>query len=215
MKERNDKKALIIVAHPDDETLWAGGTILNHLSWNWSIVSLTRKSDQERSENFKRALNFYGAKGKMGDMDDGPDQKPLRILEIKTVITSLLDDKKFDVILTHHPQGEYTRHLRHEETAAAVIHLWHEEILETKELWLFAYEDGGRNYFPKAIKNNTYTVKLKGNIWEQKYHLITEVYKFTKDSWESQTTPKEESFVILKDPAKAIELLEQYTKINL
>jgi LmbE family N-acetylglucosaminyl deacetylase len=27
------KNVAIIVAHPDDETLWAGGTILNHPYW--------------------------------------------------------------------------------------------------------------------------------------------------------------------------------------
>jgi LmbE family N-acetylglucosaminyl deacetylase len=37
------KNVAIIVAHPDDETLWAGGTILNHPSWKCFIISHVSK----------------------------------------------------------------------------------------------------------------------------------------------------------------------------
>ncbi len=212
MKDKNNiKKALIIVAHPDDETLWAGGTILSHPSWKWLVVSLTRESDKERSENFKKALNVFGANGKMGDLDDGPEQMPLSMDEVKDNILSLLNERRFDVIITHHPAGEYTRHLRHEETAVAVIHLWHDEIIETRELWFFAYEDGGKSYFPRAIKDHTSHRVLPENIWRQKYDLIRNVYGFKEDSWEAQTTPREESFIKIKDPVQAMKLLKQYT----
>jgi LmbE family N-acetylglucosaminyl deacetylase len=39
----NSKKSIsvvLIVAHPDDETLWAGGTMLNHPLWNFFVVCL-------------------------------------------------------------------------------------------------------------------------------------------------------------------------------
>lgn len=211
MKDKNDKKALIIVAHPDDETLWAGGMIIDHPSWNWSVICLTRKSDIKRSENFKKALKVFGATGKMGDMDDGPDQIPLNMDDIKNTIITLLNEKKFDVIITHHPAGEYTRHLRHEETSAAVIYLWHEKSIETKELWLFAYEDGGRSYLPRAIKESTEYVKLTENTWKQKYNLIRNIYGFKEDSWEVRTTPREESYIKIKDSVQAMALLKQYT----
>lgn len=203
-----EKKALIIVAHPDDETLWAGGIILDNFSWKWNIVTLTRESDKERSEKFDKVLNFLGAKGKMGDMDDGPEQIPLDIPDVKKIILSLLDERTFDVIITHHPRGEYTRHRRHEETSAAVIQLWSEGELKTDELWLFAYEDGGRSYFPKAIKKEDTTyIELEENTWKQKYRMIRNIYGFREDSWEARTTPKEESFIKIEDPAQALDLL--------
>ena len=49
MDERSSKKVALIVAHPDDETLWAGGTILSHPAWDCFIVCLCRGSDPERA----------------------------------------------------------------------------------------------------------------------------------------------------------------------
>jgi LmbE family N-acetylglucosaminyl deacetylase len=106
MKDENETKALVIVAHPDDETLWAGGTILDNSSWKWTIISLTRERDRERAVNFNKAVYLFGATGKMGDLDDSPEQIPLDISAVKTVIISLLGERKFDVIITHHPAGE-------------------------------------------------------------------------------------------------------------
>ena len=71
------KTAAVIVAHPDDETLWAGGTILTHPGINWVILTLCRKSDPDRAPRFFKAIEQFGAKGLMADLDDGPDQKPL------------------------------------------------------------------------------------------------------------------------------------------
>jgi LmbE family N-acetylglucosaminyl deacetylase len=52
-----DKKTVaIIVAHPDDETLWADGTILEHPEWQCYIVSLCRKGDPDRAPKFVKTL---------------------------------------------------------------------------------------------------------------------------------------------------------------
>lgn len=210
MKNENEKKALVIVAHPDDETLWAGGTILENFSWKWTIVSLTRASDKERAANFNKALNFFGATGAMGDLDDGPEQNPLDTDAVKNAIISLLSERTFDVMITHHPAGEYTRHRRHEETSAAVIELLNERRLKTKELWLFAYEDGSRSYFPRAIKENTAYNELREDTWNRKYHLVRKIYGFKEDSWEAQTTPREESFIKIKGSVQAMDLLNKH-----
>ena len=130
----------------------------------------------------------------MGDLDDEPEQKPLSNHEVESAILNLLPQKHFDLIITHNPHGEYTKHLRHEETSKAVISLWNEGKISTDQLWAFAYEDGNKVYYPKAIENTSIYEVLEAPVWQKKYDLITNIYGFEKDSWEAKTTPKAESF---------------------
>ena len=183
------KNVAIIVAHPDDETLWAGGTILNHPEWQCFVVCLCRKNDEDRSSKFYNALKIYNSEGIMGDLDDGPEQKPLINNEVKQVILNLLPAKHFDLIITHNPAGEYTRHLRHEETGKGVINLWSEGKLSTGELWIFAYTDDNKKHYPRAVENASIYRKLTKRIWLRKYNIITETYGFEKGGFEAETTP--------------------------
>ena len=61
-----DSKCAVITAHPDDETLWAGGTILLHPDASWTIITICRKSDSDRAPKFFKALQKYDAQGAMG-----------------------------------------------------------------------------------------------------------------------------------------------------
>ena len=184
----------IIVAHPDDETLWAGGTILNNPSWQCFIVCLCRKNDTERANKFFEALKVLKAEGIMGDLDDGPEQTPLEDEEVEQAILRLLPPKHYDLIITHNPNGEYTRHHRHEEVSQAVLRLWDEGKISTTELWLFAYEDGNKAYYPQPLENATLYNILSKQIWQIKYAIMTETYGFKENSWEAITTPLAEAF---------------------
>jgi LmbE family N-acetylglucosaminyl deacetylase len=193
----------VIVAHPDDETLWAGGMLLDHPHYQWFTVCLCRGNDQDRAPKFYNALKILHSEGIMGELDDGPGQFPLDAKEVEGVILSLLPPKPFDLIITHSPLGEYTRHLRHEETGKAVINLWRSGKISTKELWIFAYEDGNKAYLPRPIKKATLYNKLSKHIWQKKHNIITQTYGFDKSSFEAKTTPLAESFWQFTDPTKA------------
>jgi LmbE family N-acetylglucosaminyl deacetylase len=194
MNSKESKSIAVIVAHPDDETLWAGGTILSHPTNKWFIVCLCRASDIDRSTRFYKTLKLLNADGIMGDLDDGPDQKPLSTIELENVIMQLLPATHFDLIITHDSRGEYTRHLRHEEVNKAVVSLWHSAKVTADKLWTFAYEDGKKAYFPKAIESADYYETLPEQVWLNKYNIITNTYGFDKHSWEAETTPKSEAF---------------------
>lgn len=185
---------LLIVAHPDDETLWAGGLMLLHPQTRWTVMTLTRKSDSDRAPKFNRVMDFLGAKGIMGDLDDGPEQKPLAEKEIRKTIQSLLPMDKFDLILTHSRWGEYTQHLRHEETSKAVLAMHTTGELPNKLIWMFAYEDGGGKYPPKASRDADIQIWLPDQILQEKYKIITEMYGFSADSFEAKCCPKQEAF---------------------
>ncbi len=204
-----DKKVVaIIVAHPDDETLWAGGLLIDHPSWEVFVACLCRKEDQERAQKFSRVMDYLGASWKMDNMDDGPEQKPLPEKLVVQKTLDLLPDKHFDLIITHSPDGEYTRHRRHEEVSRAVIKLWGSAKIQAKELWIFAYEDGNRMYLPKAITTGAVNYKLSTDTWQKKYNIITGIYGFDPDSWEAATTPKEEAFRQFIKPEDALALLD-------
>jgi LmbE family N-acetylglucosaminyl deacetylase len=188
------KEVAIIVAHPDDETLWAGGTILSHTQWNCFIISLCRGSDEDRSPKFRNALKMLNAEGIMGDMDDGPEQFPLKDVDVEQTILNLLPHRHFDLVITHNPNGEYTRHQRHEETGRAVIRLWHSGMLMTDRLWSFAYEDNNRNKYPEAVRDANLYLDLPEDIWLKKYRIITQTYGFKAGGFEAETTPHAESF---------------------
>jgi LmbE family N-acetylglucosaminyl deacetylase len=208
MDGKSHKTVAIIVAHPDDEILWAGGTILNNPHWNLSIISLCRKNDEDRSSKFCKVLKILNSQGIMGNLDDEPEQKPLETIEVEHHILDLLPEKHYDLIITHSPRGEYTKHLRHEEVSKAVIMLWNESIIKANELWAFAYEDGNKKYFPRPIEKASYFETLTNEIWIKKYKLITETYGFEKTSWEAMTTPKSEAFWVFNKANDAIEFLK-------
>ena len=194
MNNKTSKSVALIIAHPDDETLWAGGTIMNHPTWQWFIVCLSRSEDKDRSPKFYKALKALKAEGIMGDMDDSPELKPLDEKDLEQTILKLLPTKQYDLIITHNPSGEYTRHIRHEEVSKAVIKLWHADKISAKELWTFAYEDGGKQYFPKPIETATIYQTLTKQIWLRKYGIITKIYGFKENSFEATTTPLAEAF---------------------
>lgn len=188
------KTVAVIVAHPDDETLWCGGTILSHPSWSVFVMTLCRASDTNRAPKFFEALEVLRAQGKMADLDDDPGQKLLDEILVQGTILALLPQKHFDIIITHNPVGEYTRHIRHEEVSKAVIKLWHAGTISASELWTFAYEDGEKKYYPRPIETATIFHKLTKRIWLRKQSIITDIYEFENGSFEAETSPRAEAF---------------------
>lgn len=188
------KRAAVIVAHPDDELLWAGGTILTTRDWLWEVYALCRANDLDRASRFRCALRELRASGAISDLNDGTDQAPLKPSLVDSAIVALLPRREFDVILTHGPHGEYTRHRRHEETCRAVIRLWSAGMIETAEVWMFAYTDSDGRQLPVALHDAHRYNELPESVWNEKYRLITEVYGFAPESWEARATPRAEAF---------------------
>jgi LmbE family N-acetylglucosaminyl deacetylase len=190
----NFTKAAVIVAHPDDETLWSGGTILSYPNINWTILALTRKSDPDRAPKFFQAVELLNAAGFMSDLDDSLLQQPLSIDEIKSSILNIMCDRSFDLIITHNIEGEYTRHLRHEEVSKAVNELIEDKKLKCKRFLNFAYEDGQKKYLPKPRKNADLIFDLPQTIFARKKNIIIDTYGFSPDSFEGKVCSNLEAF---------------------
>jgi len=191
---------VVVVAHPDDEALWCGGWMLMHPDWDWRVVTLCRGSDPDRSRRFHASMSTLRATGRMGDLDDGPDQHPLADDDVDSAILSLLaESPRADLMLTHGPHGEYTRHLRHEECHRAVVRLWRSGSLRTRELWCFAYSDSGGGRCPQPSSSATRRVPLEPALLRAKRDLITGAYGFAADTWEVRCLPAVEAFTTVED----------------
>ncbi len=202
MKQEHQKVAAIIVAHPDDETLWAGGLLLTRRDFAWKILSLCRAGDPDRAPRFYEALKAYGASGEMADLDDGPEQCPLDMREVQGVLENTLGREKYDLVVTHGLWGEYTRHRRHEEVHQAVVDLWRKGRISTEEVRFFAYNDNSGGGLPTAIREAHFKFPLPRRVWDEKYRIVTQVYGFRPESWEAQTTPQWEGFWCFRKPAE-------------
>jgi hypothetical protein len=144
----------------------------------------------------------------MADLDDGTEQAPLPVKQVQETTARLLARTRYDLLLTHGPKGEYTQHRRHAECCQSVVELWRSGSIDTRRLWLFAYEDGGRAYLPKVRDDADRRDVLIDDVWLEKRRLITDLYGFAPESWEAQTTPREEGFWCFDSPDEAVKRLE-------
>ncbi|TFH18169.1 PIG-L family deacetylase [Candidatus Bathyarchaeota archaeon] len=202
----------VIVAHPDDETIWAGGLVLMNPDWRWHFISLCRGSDPDRAPRFIQAVHKLGGEGWIGDLDDGSEQTPLDEVKVRQTILSLLPNRDYDLVITHSPQGEYTRHRRHEECSKAVTMLWRNGLISIKELWMFAYRDsgkGGKDDLPQAIKTAHKIVHLSDYIQLKKHRIITDDYGFAPESYEANIVLGEEAFWCFHSPPQVREWLQE------
>lgn len=192
LKEK--KKALVIVAHPDDETIWMGGCLMKHKNFDWTIFSLCRASDQDRAPKFKRVCNHYNAHGVITDLDD-EEVLTLEesIPEIKKLLLDNVSFDDYDIIFTHGNNGEYG-HERHIGIHLAVQELINEGLIRG-QVFYFNYKndiEGEHRVIDKG--DSDIVIDLTGKELDEKKRIVSEMHGYPLDGIDVGYCTNPESF---------------------
>jgi LmbE family N-acetylglucosaminyl deacetylase len=145
---------LMIVAHPDDETLFGGGELLNHKG-EYKVVCLDYGNDMTRHREFLCAMEKLGVE--KWEHWDGEEYKTPTSYDAKKLIPKLqrlIVERNWEKIVTHNKDGEYG-HYRHKELHDLL------RLLKPQKLWVF----------DSCEKNKLDTMTLS-----QKSHILRECY---------------------------------------
>jgi LmbE family N-acetylglucosaminyl deacetylase len=189
-----EKEILVIIAHPDDETIWAGGTLLE-TKFKKTIISLCRKNDKDRAPKFEKICKILNSKGYMSDLDDleRGHYKKISKKDIIKRILKITKKKKYDFLYTHGKNGEY-EHIRHLGVHQVVNEMLEKRLLFAKKVFFFSYKKRGK--FCDINPDADILIRLKEPSFKVKKQLIQKIYGFKKGSFEERSCRNVEAFDI-------------------
>ncbi|PJE51188.1 MAG: hypothetical protein COV29_02855 [Candidatus Yanofskybacteria bacterium CG10_big_fil_rev_8_21_14_0_10_36_16] len=191
--------ALVIVAHPDDELIWMGGTILKYPEINWTIFTLCRSDDPDRAPKYEKVCRYYGAKGMISDLEDeGIMNIRQSVPEIEKRIIKYVPNKTYQWLFTHNVNGEYG-HIRHKGVHKAVKNLITSGKLTADNLFLFSYNMGKNGKYAVTDKERAdFVVNLNKQLHNKKLHVIQNIYGFLPPTFEVKSCHPVETFCKFK-----------------
>ena len=177
------RKILCIVAHPDDEVLGIGGTLIKHVSYG-DRVDIIILSEGEASKsvkierNAKRISNAKSCSNIIGSnlykIFDFPDQQLDRISHLKIVkkIENCVEKLKPDIIYTHHPSDINSDHQITAHTTLVAVRpiSYHKVVPEIRCFETPSSTDQAPSVEPYIFKPNFYV--CIENVWKKKIEAI-------------------------------------------
>lgn len=165
----NGYDSLMVVAHPDDETIWGGAHLLEG---RYVVVCITNGNNRTRRKEFQSVMNETGSVGLMlsfpdkthGKRDDWTSCQK----QIRQTIDTIVSRKDWSVIATHNPKGEYG-HIHHQMTSAATTDAVRKQDLDDRLYYFGTYvKEKNMN---KEKYQSYLTDELTGEVFTQKLSL--------------------------------------------
>jgi len=119
LRRLGNTSRVVIVAHPDDETFWAGLTLAS--DEGWGVMCLTHRSTPERRERYRAAVSALGCRGALLDLPDRhwDALSDFEHRQLEQVIDRILGRAGITDVMTHSPDGE-TGHPYHKLISSLV-----------------------------------------------------------------------------------------------
>ncbi len=175
----SEVNAVIIAAHPDDETIFCGGTMLSYPSWNWNIICVTMQQNTPRPQEFDSAMKMYKSFGvniksylTLNKPDDNQDLSSADYEDWKETIRKV--GLNPDIVFTHNVMGEYG-HKHHIAISKMVLELF-------TNVWKFVYP-GDPSITPQPQKSLLNSVPLDQNLLNKKKEIYDTCYKSQAYVW--------------------------------
>ncbi len=145
---------LMIIAHPDDELIFGSNLLLKYP--RWKVVCITNGSYNsmnkftlfltDRKKEFIDSMNTFKCSYEIWDYEDNKYNSNWNKNMITKQLNDLINEKNYDMIITHNLQGEYGN-LQHKKISE-IVHS-----LKPKNLYVFKKDKSRLNpYYSRALQ---------------------------------------------------------------
>lgn len=172
-------KALVLVAHPDDETIFCGGTMLRNPDWEWAVVCVTMQLSTPRLQEFRHAMDMFRGYGvnitsnqTLEQKDEGQELSAEEAEVWKVKIRDL--PQAPDIVFTHNTEGEYGH--PHHRSLNRIVH----ELFQN--VWEFICP-GAVNVTPQPFKATSNLMPLSQDILNKKTEIFNRSYTTQLNCW--------------------------------
>ena len=172
-------KALILTAHPDDETIFCGGALLQYPSWNWTVICVTMQLNTARPQEYTNAMAMYKALGvnivnslTLEQKDEGQELSIEELAQWKDLI--LKQNQNPDIVFTHNVEGEYG-HSHHKAINKVANEIF-------SNIWEFICP-GAVNVAPQPFKTKNNVVPLSQDSINKKTEIFNRSYTTQLACW--------------------------------
>lgn len=152
----SEPRALLVVAHPDDEIIFAGGLILRSRKMRWTVMCCTDEGNRTRQDEFLCACEFLAQHSGNHVESVFLDLIPQHDGHIEHLaLARALESRAigYDIVFTHNSQGEYG-HEHHK-----LVHRCAIESIGNPNTWVFI-SPGSKNVNQEELRSK----KPNGNV---------------------------------------------------